>query len=31
VLDLKPYFPHYDAVGSPVVPAWVDELMHGYF
>ncbi len=31
VLDLKPYVPQYDAVASPKVPAWVDELMRGYF
>ena len=31
VLDLKPYFPHYDRVDSPVVPSWVEELMRGYF
>ena len=31
VLDLKPYYPQYDAVESPVVPAWVNELMLGYF
>lgn len=31
VLDIKPYYPQYDAVGAPVVPAWVDELMKGYF
>ena len=31
VVDLKPYYPQYDAVDSPVVPAWVHELMRGYF
>jgi tRNA (adenine37-N6)-methyltransferase len=31
VLDLKPYYPHYDRVADATVPAWVDELMKGYF
>jgi len=31
VLDVKPYVPAYDAVASPAVPAWVGELMRGYF
>ena len=31
VLDIKPYFPQYDRVTSPAVPAWVDELMKDYF
>lgn len=31
VLDIKPYYPHYDAVDAPAVPRWVDELMKGYF
>jgi tRNA-Thr(GGU) m(6)t(6)A37 methyltransferase TsaA len=31
VLDLKPYFPQFDAAGEPRVPAWVGELMRGYF
>ncbi len=31
VLDIKPYFPQYDRVASPAVPAWVDELMKDYF
>ena len=31
VLDIKPYFPQYDRVPSPTVPAWVDELMKNYF
>jgi tRNA (adenine37-N6)-methyltransferase len=31
VLDLKPYFPQFDAAGAVRVPAWVDELMRGYF
>jgi tRNA (adenine37-N6)-methyltransferase len=31
VLDIKPYYPHYDRVESAQVPAWVDNLMKGYF
>ncbi len=31
VLDLKPHFPIFDAPAAPRVPAWVDELMRGYF
>jgi len=31
VIDIKPYFPQYDRVDSPVVPAWVEELMKNYF
>ncbi len=31
VLDLKPYYPQYDAVEAPVVPEWVARLMQGYF
>jgi tRNA-Thr(GGU) m(6)t(6)A37 methyltransferase TsaA len=31
VLDVKPYFPEFDRVESPVVPAWVERLMAGYF
>jgi len=31
VLDIKPYFPVYDRVAAPVVPAWVDVLMEDYF
>jgi tRNA (adenine37-N6)-methyltransferase len=31
VLDIKPYYPQYDAVESPTVPEWVNELMKGYF
>jgi len=31
VLDIKPYFPQFDRVLSPTVPAWVDELMKNYF
>jgi len=31
VLDIKPYYPQYDRVNSANVPAWVNELMKGYF
>lgn len=31
VLDIKPYFPSYDKVDNCRIPAWVDELMEGYF
>lgn len=31
VLDIKPYYPQYDAAESPAVPDWVNELMRGYF
>jgi tRNA (Thr-GGU) A37 N-methylase len=31
VVDVKPYVPQFDAVESPRVPAWIDELMKGYF
>jgi len=31
VLDLKPYFPQFDAAGEVRVPSWVGELMRGYF
>jgi tRNA (adenine37-N6)-methyltransferase len=31
VLDLKPYFPRYDARPEAVVPEWVERLMDGYF
>jgi len=31
VLDIKPYFPHYDSVDIAVVPSWVEELMKDYF
>jgi len=31
VLDVKPYFPHYDRADSPRVPEWVDRLMRDYF
>jgi tRNA (adenine37-N6)-methyltransferase len=31
IIDIKPYYPHYDSVGQPVVPEWVDRLMQDYF
>lgn len=31
VLDLKPYYPHYDRVEEARVPEWVDRLMEKYF
>ena len=31
VLDVKPYFPAFDSAPGARVPAWVDELMRGYF
>jgi tRNA (adenine37-N6)-methyltransferase len=31
VLDIKPYYPQYDRVETPVVPEWVNKLMEKYF
>jgi tRNA-Thr(GGU) m(6)t(6)A37 methyltransferase TsaA len=31
VLDIKPYVPQYDRAAEVRVPAWVNELMQGYF
>ena len=31
VLDIKPYYPHFDRVEDPRVPEWVGRLMAGYF
>lgn len=31
ILDIKPYYPHYDKVNDSKVPEWVDRLMKGYF
>jgi len=31
VVDIKPYYPAYDRVGSATVPEWVDSLMTDYF
>jgi tRNA-Thr(GGU) m(6)t(6)A37 methyltransferase TsaA len=31
VLDIKPYYPHYDKIDMPKVPEWVNKLMEKYF
>jgi tRNA-Thr(GGU) m(6)t(6)A37 methyltransferase TsaA len=31
VLDVKPYYPHYDHAEGARVPEWVDRLMRDYF
>lgn len=31
VLDIKPYVPAFDLVGNATVPAWVEQIMAGYF
>ncbi|MBW2622191.1 MAG: tRNA (N6-threonylcarbamoyladenosine(37)-N6)-methyltransferase TrmO [Deltaproteobacteria bacterium] len=31
ILDIKPYFPHFDRVQNPLVPEWVNKLMEDYF
>ena len=31
VLDIKPYYPHYDCPSEVQVPEWVDRLMNEYF
>ena len=31
ILDLKPYFPQFDAAAAARVPEWVGRLMTGYF
>jgi len=31
VLDVKPYFPIYDARGEAKVPEWVSRLMEDYY
>jgi len=31
VIDIKPYFPHYDKIEVPQIPEWVDRLMKDYF
>ena len=31
VLNIKPYFPQYDRAPDPLIPAWVIEVMQGYF
>jgi tRNA-Thr(GGU) m(6)t(6)A37 methyltransferase TsaA len=31
VMDVKPYVPKFDSIGSPRVPAWMNQLMERYF
>jgi tRNA-Thr(GGU) m(6)t(6)A37 methyltransferase TsaA len=31
VIDIKPYYAAYDRVDAPGAPAWVSEVMVGYF
>ena len=31
VIDIKPYYPHYDKIETPQIPEWVDRLMKNYF
>ena len=31
ILDIKPYYPHYDKIDDPRVPEWVNRLMKNYF
>jgi tRNA-Thr(GGU) m(6)t(6)A37 methyltransferase TsaA len=31
ILDIKPYYPHYDKIEESKVPEWVNILMKGYF
>ena len=31
VIDIKPYYPHYDKVEKPITPEWVNRLMSDYF
>jgi tRNA (adenine37-N6)-methyltransferase len=31
ILDIKPYYPHYDKIEDSKVPEWVNILMKGYF
>ena len=31
VVDVKPYVPKFDSIGSPRVPAWMNQLMERYF
>ncbi len=31
VLDIKPYYPHYDRIEKCKVPEWVNRLMENYF
>lgn len=31
VLDIKPYYPHFDKIENSIVPQWVNRLMEKYF
>ena len=31
ILDIKPYVPEFDQVADPAGPAWLREIMQGYF
>ena len=31
ILDIKPYYPHYDKIEESKVPEWVNIVMKGYF
>ena len=31
VIDIKPYYPHYDKIETPRIPEWIDRLMKDYF
>ncbi|MDP8219326.1 MAG: TrmO family methyltransferase [Candidatus Theseobacter exili] len=31
ILDIKPYYPHYDKIDNPEIPEWVNRLMKKYF
>ena len=31
ILDIKPYYPHYDKIDASEVPEWVNRLMENYF
>jgi tRNA (adenine37-N6)-methyltransferase len=31
VIDIKPYYPHYDCVKDAVIPDWVNAIMENYF
>jgi len=31
ILDIKPYYPHYDRIDDAQIPEWVDRLMKNYF
>ena len=31
LLDVKPYFPHFDRVEAPRDPEWAERIMRDYF